>query len=251
MHREEKQKRKEQLVHTLARGFFLFVLIAALFFSTSIAEPIGPQIIWNATENVTPQSALEYTTAGGSFTTLVLNATMQTPRWKAYVGNVTGALTLDDANYYSIYDWSLTDINGEIYASRNNSIVWSSVQCVQDTTLFAEQAYLNISNTTADSINATFNETVHQGFYVGTQPISNSSCRSLVTYVNGSKQAISESAPFQEILLEDQDNKLVYATILETDTLGFNNRTFDFQMIVPEDQFETVGTPYYFWAEII
>jgi hypothetical protein len=227
--------------------FLLFLLLGSALFAT--AEPGGLQVIQNSTETATPRSAANITTAGGTFTTLLLNATTQTPRWKAYVGNVTGSFKLDDANNFTIYDWNITTIAGEVYASRNTTIVWSSIRCAVNSTLIVEQNALNISTTKEDSINRTFNNTVHRGFYVGTRFIGNSTCRAIATYVNSTRQAAAENATFQEILLDDTQS-FVYVTLLESKVQGYNNNRYDFQMIVAESEYTTSPSPYYFWAEL-
>ncbi len=229
------------------------LLLATLLVSSAIivaAEPAGVSILNNSTVTNTPQAAASITTAGGTFTTLVLNATTQTLRWKAYVGNVTGTVTLDDATNATIYDWTPTIIAGEVYASRNSSINWPSIGCVANGTVSTEEDQLGLVTTKADSINRTFNRTVHRGFYVGTTFVTNSSCRAIATYVNNNRQAVSESATFQEILLQDTSNRLVYTTLIENDAAGYNNAPFDFQMIVAESDVTSVPSTYYFWAEI-
>jgi hypothetical protein len=227
----------------------LLALLVAGMALLALAEPSGVTVLSNATVTPTPQSAAAITTAGGSFTTLLLNATTQTLRWKAYVGNVTGSLTLDDAANYTIYDWNLATISGEVYASRNSTVNWPTVRCANATTLTSEQAQLSIATTKEDSINRTFNQTVHASFYVGTTLIQNSSCRAIATYVNSTRQSASESATFQEILLDDTQ-RVVYATVLESDAQGYNSAPFDFQMIVAENPTTSQASAYYFWAEL-
>jgi len=229
------------------------LLLAALLLPilpSALADPNGPSIIYNNTETVTPAAAATSTTAGGSFTTLVLNATTQTPRWKAYVGNVTGGFTLQNAANYSIYDWGSTYASGEVYSSRNNSVSWSTIVCAPNASITAEDAALNISATSVDSINKTFNRTVHKQFYVGTTRIANSTCRAIATYVSNASQSVSENAKFQEILLADTAQKVVFAALIDQDAVGFNGQTFDFQMIVPEDEYATTPHTYYFWVEL-
>ena len=229
----------------------LTLLLLTLFTTTLLVmgAPEGPTIVSNTTESPTPQSAASQTTAGGSFTTLILNATTQTLKWKAYVGNITGTLSLRDAQNFSIYDWDLTTITGEVYASRNNTIDWDSIRCANQTEITEEENHLNIATSAVDSINSTFNDTIHTSFFVGTTPISNSTCRSIATYVNDTAQTADENADFQLILLSDTQRR-VYATILEDDVQGYNNGAFDFQMIVAEDPTTSVPSTYYFWAEL-
>ena len=239
--------RKENAGRMLA--LFLIIVFALSIPFSALGQPNGVSILSNVTEtpDATPASSL--TTAGGSFTTLILNGTFQNPRWKAYVGNITGILTLDNGAGYSIYDWNLTTINGEVYISRNSSITWSTIGCSTPARIAAEQAFLNHAYSSVDNINNTFNRTVHRGFYVSTTQIGNSTCRSIATYVNDAKQAENENAAFQEILLTDSTN-LVYATLLENNRAGFDNGQYDFQMIVPEDDTKVNPTTYYFYAEI-
>jgi hypothetical protein len=211
-------------------------------------DPVGPQIISNVTEEPTPRPGQQLVTEGGSFTTLVLNVTAQTQRWKAYVGNVTGRLTLDDASNYTIYDWQLSTIAGEVYISRNSSITWSEVKCANASTISAEETFMNHTPSNPDSISNTFNNTIHKSFWVGTTLIANSSCPAIATYVNDTSQAATENATYQEILLTD-GNSLIYATILEENKFGFDFGIYDFQIIVAENEFVD-NTPYFFWVEL-
>lgn len=215
------------------------------------AVPSGPIITFNQTYNYTPQVAAQITTPGGSFTTLFINATTQTPRWKAYVGNVTGKLALDDANTKSIFDWSLTSITGEVYATRNTSVDWSSITCANTAVIENEDLSLNMSIEAPDTINKTFSYQVHRSFYVGTVYIQNSTCRSLATYIDDSAQIINETAKFQEMLLMDTSLKMVYATLINQNTTGFNGQKYDFQMIVPENEFQVTPSTYYLYVELI
>lgn len=228
----------------------LLILIAATLMHQALAEPTGATIVSNTTQTITPAAAGSSTTAGGSFTTLILNATTQTPRWKAYVGNVSGSVGLRDANNQSIYDWGTTSTGGEVYASRNNSINWAGITCAQNSTIITEQTALNHDYTDVDSINNTFNTTTHREFYVGTTQIVASSCRAIATYVNNAAQTVDENADFQEILLQDDTNITIFTTLLDQDTVGYDGNTYDFQLIVPEDETADPPSTYYFWLEL-
>ena len=82
--------------------------------------------------------------------------TSQTPRWKAYVGNVTGRLVLDDVNYKSIFDWRVASVTGKVYATRNSTVDWSTITCSDRTTVENEDTYMNMSLSNPDTINRTF-----------------------------------------------------------------------------------------------
>ncbi|MBU0472260.1 MAG: hypothetical protein KKF65_06530 [Nanoarchaeota archaeon] len=229
-------------------AFSLIILAINTYYI--LAQPTGASIILNETVNVTPSSAAAITTAGGSFTTLVLNVTQQNARWKAYVGNVSGTMVLQDSNNISIYNWNLATITGEVYSSRSDNVNWSGIRCLTNSVLSSEETFLNITTSSADSINKTFNWSKHKSFWVGNEQILNSSCKALATYVNDTSQTMSEDAAFQEILLDDGSN-LIYSTVLEQDEEGYDiSKTFDFQMILAEDEYATTPTTYYFYAEI-
>ena len=231
--------------------FILFgVLLLPLYASLLYAAPQGPTITFNSTETITPQPATAITTAGGSFTTLILNATQQTPRWKAYVGNVTGRLVLDDATSSSIFDWTLASVTGEVYASRNGSIDWASIVCANQTTIISEDNSLNMSQSNPDTINRTFGNKIHKSFYVGSKLIQNSTCNAIATYVNDAAQASSENSNFQEILLQDNTGRMVYSTLINQNATGFNTQKYDFQLIVAENEYQSNPTTYYMYVEL-
>jgi hypothetical protein len=251
MHKHLGQKRVEAKIY-LAALLIVLTLFAAITTQTktAFALPAGATIVSNTTDLPTSSAASSLTTAGGSFTTLVINGTYQNARWKAYVGNISGVLTLDDSSNYTIYDWNITSINGEVFVTRNSTISWSSVNCTTSQKIGAEDQFLSINGTSVDSINRTFNATAHRSFYVGTNRIINSTCKSIATYVNDTRQSASESAAFQEVLLTDTYTNVIYATLINDNSLGYNNGKYDFQMIVPEDDTKQTPTTYYFYAEI-
>lgn len=233
---------------------FMLVLVplaSLVVLPLAIAAPQGPLITYNNTLNVTPTPAAQIATAGGSFTILSLNATTQTPRWKAYVGNVSGRLVLDDANSYSVFDWAVSSVTGEVYATRNSSIDWSTIGCANLNSIYSEESLLNMSSSNADSINNTFRYRTHKTFYVGLTRIINSTCPSFATYINDTAQTMNEDAKFLEILLNDTYGRTVYTTLVNQNTTGFNNQKFDFQMIVPEDEFKDTPSTYYLYVELI
>jgi hypothetical protein len=230
---------------------FIFILLS-IFTATALGGlPANPRIEYNYTETVSPKPAAYLNTTGGSFTTLILNATGQNYKWKAYVGNATGKLALQDQSNYSIYDWRLSTISGNVYVSRNESIDWTDLTCANTTTKTIEDTYLNINSSRSDSINMTFNSTTHKRFYAANNLISNSSCPSISTYIGGQAQSSNEENKFQEILLKDSRNSLLYTTILEDAVQGFDNSHYDFQMIVAEDETRQTGTTYYFYLELV
>lgn len=229
----------------------IYLLIIILLTSTAFGAPVGPDKIVNLTTETAPvRSAFKLNTSGGTFTTLRINITATTYRWKAYAGNVTGKFTLDDAKNYTIYDWTISTVAGEVYATRSSTLVsWAGIKCANATTIRTEEIALNISSTSDDSINRTFDKKpfTHNEFYAGAVKISSNSCPSTATYVNSTKQTVR----FQEVMLYDA-SRIVYAGLLENKIKGFNNKYYDFQLILPESGLEgqQAATPYYFYIEL-
>ncbi len=245
-------KNDETTRKQLIAGLLLASFAALLGLNAVLALPSAARIDYNATDYGPTLAPGNITTERGTITTLILHAAQQNQNWKGYVGNVTGALTLEDAAGYAIYDWSLTGVTiiGEVYTSRHSGVNFGSVDCANTTVISDEQVFHNMTSTQVDNINKTFNWTTHKSFLVGTVPIANSTCRVAYTYINDTPQAASEAASFQEILLQDNAGALVYMTSIENNLLGFDNRTYDFQMIVAESAVKSTATTYYFWTEI-
>lgn len=229
----------------------LFVLFFLVVGVNGAPDGVSASITSNETKTAT--SAYNLNISGGRIATINITATTQNPRWKGFVGQVSGTFTLDDATGSTLFDWSIASIGGEVYATRNSTTrSWSDVKCANTSLLENENSVM--SHTSADdNISKTFNDTTHSEFFVGSVNISLNSCPTLNTYVNNA----SQDSTFQEIALSDSTNftdggTLIYATIIETDSTGFDNETYDFQMIVPEDGSPGFSgqTAYYLYVEL-
>lgn len=238
-------------------GLLVLLLATAYFASKTVAAPQGVSatFVSNSTANTTDPG--NRTDPGGFIYTISVDTTQQDVRWKAYVGNITGKFTLDDASGYTIYDWNIdaNAVTGEIYATRNNSVQWSSIDCANNSLILAEDSALNFAPSATDNIAVTFNTTTHQAFIVSGTPITASTCRAIATFVNDTRQNPSESAFFQEVLLADDLSNLVYTAILEQDGSSYKddnptNTTYDFQMILADEELGGVSTTYYFYVEL-
>jgi hypothetical protein len=237
------------IVTAISVTLISLLMIAAA--SVYAAVPSGPSISQVGLDNGTVNPATMIITSGGTIATVLLNATTQNPHWKAYVGNVTGKLVLEDALSYSIYEWNVTVPAGEVYVTRNDSINWPNIICANSTNLATEDAAMNHTLSADDSISNTFTGTTHRGFWTGSvEFIANQCNHTITTYVNGTAQ--SPTSLFQEIVLWDRTS-LVYSTIMENNLVGFNRKVYDFQMIVPERGWEgpVSSTAYYFYVELV
>lgn len=239
---------------TLLVYFTIIVLLGGLSFYLANAAPEGASIVGSPSVDTGPNKTAEYRQdPGGRIITLTLNLEQQNYAWKAYVGNVTGTYVLKNSYNYSIYEWPLgTAIVGEVYISRNASVNFTTgaISCADDSEMTAEQNIFGMSASATDNINNTFNSTNHTNFDVGYNSIPANNCSAIALWVNDTQQTPSSSAIFQEVTLHD-GNSLVYASLINNDKFGFDNRTtFDFQAIVAENRSSQAGTPYYFYLEL-
>ena len=106
----------------------LILLIGSAILVTVLphALAVSGAVLGNlSTETMGVGTGGEFTSARGTITTAIINATQQDQRWKGYVGNVSGILTLDDTNGNTLYDWSMVGftLTGEVYASRENALL--------------------------------------------------------------------------------------------------------------------------------
>jgi len=240
-----------------ALALICFVLfLAILFVPKAAADPTAASITSYSIDIPSTGTPENMTSPGGSITTIVLDALQQNPRWKGYVGNVTGSLTLDDSSGNTLFAWSLTGvtISGEVYVSRHDNLTFTGSSCANATSINVEDVFNNMTGGEADSINKTFNYTRHKGFFVtaGTQ-ITAGSCPSVFTYINDTMQTnTTNDSPFQELLLQDPNDYLIYVTMIEDNKEGFtlDNTTYDFQAIVAESDQKASSTPFYFYTQI-
>lgn len=245
-----REKKREERCFFKAVFLIAFVLVFLILFSlVASANPAGiDQVVQVSNVTKSSASAAVINISGGYIDTFNITARIQDPRWKGFVGNVTGSFALDDASGSTLYDWELSSLTGRVYTTRNSITPnWASIECSNITTLNSEANALNLTNP-SDTLNKTFNSSgVHSSFYVGAVFIAANSCPVLNTFVNSASQTSS----FQEVALYSPSD-IIYATLLEQGTVGYNGQHYDFQEIVPEN-----GTPgfngataYYLYIEL-
>lgn len=236
---------------TIQKKEVFLISILLIFLSINFifaADPVGPDsfsISSNETKSVAPAQMVNV--SGGRILSLNITSNTQNPRWKAFVGNVMGSFTLDDASGSTIYNWSVSSVTGRVYSTRTSGTVsWSGISCATTNDLETENAGMNHTSA-EDNITATFSDTTHDLFWVGGVSITANTCPTLNTYVNN----VTQDSSFEEMVLDDGSN-LVYATILEEDETGYDGESYDFQMIVPENGATGFNgaTAYYLYVEI-
>lgn len=262
----------------MKKGFKVFLVLLSIcvlmvsYVYATATDPTGPgSITRDADErfDISNWPSWQVDAEAGNVTQLTISSLSQTQTWQGYYGDVTGTVTLDDAENWTMYDWTLAEPQGEIYASNSSSVTWSNIKCVD----YSADAAIEINLTTletmfglaaddVDGVDETFNSTGklsdgstdHPIVYVGTNTIAAGSCPAADTYeVDG-----STGTNFIEILLTDTVS-IIFTTIIEnnivgndTDLYGFDNQTHDFQMLVGDDGHDgdDTVTPYYFFVEL-
>ncbi len=238
----------------------LVVISIIVFGSYAYADPTGPTLINGTPERRTTgldsTSGTPVEAQAGNMTSLFLNSTKITSRWQGYYGNITGIITLDDASENTMYSWALTSPQGEVYAVNGSTTpTWANVECLQfnrsvtNTDLTMLQTNLGMSVDDDDTVNKTFNLTFTGSFNIGDTNTINSedNCSMVSLYVNDGY----DEANFNEtILIENDNNLIIYTALLEQNQNGFSNSNLDFQMIVGENGDVTASTTYWFYVEL-
>jgi len=254
------------------RKVLLTLALAILAISFAYALPSGP------TDPIVPTDIDRWATwpgktvdaIAGNVTEFDMDTSSITRTWQGYYGNVTGTIVLGDSNNNTLYDWSVSNPQGEIFAVRSATVPsWSDTRCATIAELEAEDAALN--NNIAideDSVNRTFVVTgsaeaqgrfggvlSHPTFYVADSEILASDCP--VAYMFN--ETYSESDAFREVILSDAGSvPIIYTAFIShtfypaANSIGFNNQIHDFQMIVGEDGRGTdiAASTYYFYVEL-
>ena len=166
-------------------------------------------------------------------------------------------ITLDDANGYTLYDWSSEDLDfvGKIYAANSSVGDWSDVVCLNLTSdgtgtdggsllnvTKLEEAY-GMNPSDSDGIDETFTGTLD--ITVGSTTLYQ--CPATHLYVNNQSQNLHWN---ETLLTENNTQTVIFATKTEQNVNGFNNNTWDFQLIVGENGDDSSTTTYYFYIEL-
>jgi hypothetical protein len=245
----------------------VLALVAAIAFGATFvfaAFPTAPMDLdvgLTSTMNTDNYAPIAIDAYAGNITALVIHGIGQTKSWQGYYGNITGTITLDDVNNFTFYNWSGAEPRGQVYATLNNTIAWSTVECFDYTAntinLTTMELFYDIQPNDADNVNVTFNQTDHDLFVVGFRNITG--CPSTYIFQNDTAQ----QANFHNVLLWDitnNDTGWIYTTLIEDKTpnslddfVCYNGEYCDFQIIVNENGHGTDISPtqYYFWVELV
>ncbi|MBU0907707.1 MAG: hypothetical protein KKD18_06070 [Nanoarchaeota archaeon] len=196
-----------------------------------------------------------------------------TQTWQGYVGNVSGVIELADASDRALYNWSVAQPKGEVYASTSEILVWANIQCfnftaagvygdesgdggttnLNGTNLALLEAQFGLDSSDVDGVDETFSLTgpgTHGSFYTAGQEFSEGECRSTRIFGDSGK---GEPGEFEEVLLyEPTTASVVFVSLIDNDLGGYDSGLHDFEMLVLEDGHgaDIITTPYYFFVEL-
>lgn len=237
------------------RKDFIYLAVALLtIFTFALASGVQPfgasSIIVENSETATPDAPTSVAAQAGNVTSINIVGTSVTQSWQGYFGNVSGSIQLSDSSGNAMYNWSLADPQGEIYASTSNAVSWANIKCFNWNTDGAVlETSFNIESDDVDGVNETFNEKVHPTFFSNNIQIAADSCMSANIYDSSGS---SNAANFEEVLLWD-DTNVVFTSLIEEGSInGFDGKDHDFEMLVLEDGHgtDTAATTYYFYVEL-
>jgi hypothetical protein len=251
----------------------LLLSLPLLSFSVFAIQPNGANVSTGVSTTASADTAGSAPAQAGNVTELNLFGFSTTQSWQGYFGNVTGVIQLADLSSNVMYNWSQTSPAGEVYASTNNSIYWSNIQCfnytatgtyedeagnggqtnLHGTNLTSLEADFGINSSDTDSINQTFpliGPGTHNQFYTANKQFNEGQCQNTRIYDNSGTGVDNN---FEEVLLyEPQSSSVIFASLLNKDIPGFDNKSHDFEMLVLENGHgaDTSTTPYYFYVEL-
>ena len=248
--------------------FSSIFIIGNLFFLNYItATPSGASITIINSSGFTADSPTAIEAIAGNVTEIVIGGVSPTQSWQGYYGSAGGVIELADSDKNIMYNWSMIVPKGEVFASRNSSILWGNVQCFNFTATgnFSDDSLnrgntsqygmnvtqlenqYNINASDVDGVNQTFNLMNHPNFYVGSLEFNQNQCPNTKLF------NATGTGSFDEVLLYSPDNKdVIFTSIINSAANGFDNVNHDFEMMVLEDGHfgDSQSSTYYFYMEL-
>ncbi|OGJ21313.1 hypothetical protein A3K73_05670 [Candidatus Pacearchaeota archaeon RBG_13_36_9] len=244
-------------------GLSLFILIIAVIalFSAGLVlavVPFGADITENVTTRAAPDDPELHNANAGNVTYMTIFGYSVTQAWQGYYGNVSGTIMLADNNDKVLYNWSLANPEGEVYATENGTgqVDWGNVECFnisENGNLTALETWFNISSADPDGVNETFSySNDHDVFYTADETFSYGECAAAFMF---NSSGASDPTQFQEVLLTDQsdDVQIIFVALIEEfGRAGFDGNNYDFEMVVLENGHgtDTAYRNYYFYVEL-
>lgn len=233
-------------IRTVAIMLAALMLVAVIAIAPASARPIGN------TSDTTVGTAGTFTATAGDGAALGGNITdvsfedvlTVTSKWQAYYGNVTGSIMLGSSVNDKMYEWTVSTIAGEVFASQDGSMTIAKWEAL--TARNATQVDTDFSFTAGDSDSAANSFNVDPAAIVVAGRSIDGGANTAVKTYNG-----TEIATWPTIALspDSTEANYVFAGVIISDGEAYDDTTKDFQMIVPENQ-DTGTETYYFYVEL-
>lgn len=268
-------------------------LVLALVFTftftfsiVSAVDPDGATVTNGSSQRADKDSAGYFDATAGNVTEITLTGFSPTQSWQGFYGNVSGTIELayTDGTDKVMYNWSLANPEGEVYAVESSSINWQYIQCFNYTATSADadacedeatyagagcptgmnltdlETHFNIESDDVDGIDETMpTADDHTAFYTNNKYFTNADgCPSTDIHDSDGKKT---DGNFEQILLYDPSTDIpggsegipIFVALIEESSLnGFDGKDHDFEMLVLEDGHGTnvASTTYYFYVEL-
>lgn len=198
----------------------------------------------------------------GNVTQLEIFGEQPSHHWAGTYGNITGLIVLDDAQNWTMYHWeSITYPEGDVYAANDTVTNWGAAMCMNLSSnqpgfnctgqneeclnVTEIETFFGMDPTDADGIDETFNTTLDM-IMIGTKPLYN--CSKTNLYINDSAQTQNDWN--ETILTVNNSGIVIFTGIIQDDMWGYNNQTWDFQLMVADDGNNPQPTIYYMYVEL-
>lgn len=231
---------KKSLLVSMFLVVGMFVLMSGFVLAVN-----GANVVTSINSSTAQATAADSEVAiAGNVTEVTIFGKSTTQTWQGYFGNVSGTIELANSAGNVMYNWSSASPSGEVLASTDSNVDWTNVVCASLANMATLETAFNIEATAVDGLDETF-AGIHPTLTLASQTLNNCNSTNLFD-----EQGIA-STDFREVLLWDGD-AAVFASILNQDVLGFDNRQHDFEMLVLEDGHtgNTATTDYYFYVEL-
>lgn len=163
--------------------------------------------------------------------------------WTGFYGNISGNLTLQDANGAVFYEWvGLGTPAGEVFASNSSVVDWDTINCTNSSQIDAINTYLNLSLSAKDTVNETYSSNSHPAFTVAANSIPADTCNSTNAYSNG----VPDPGLFYQVLLSDADNTPVFTTLINSSSTDYSGAPVDFELLAGVPGGSTTAALYFF-----
>lgn len=226
-------------MRTIGIGIVAVALILAISMTAS-ADPQSPSSSNFTDEARYTPSSVNDTARGGNITNLELSGDVLTSKWQGYYGNVSGTITLRDAVGNYMINWSWSEVSGEVLATTNSSPNWSATLVAANNTSIDTAWHFNASD--IDSAANTFTNATEEVTISG----DTATTAQARTYNSTGTKAWNTTVVGGLNTTGYKDHYL-FAGIIVADGNSYNNRTIDFQMIVPTEEDQDT---YYFYMEL-